>query len=64
MRHTEFWDRMDHALGRAYSRTWAEQQVMSRLGDRTVVEALEAGEPPKQIWFAVWERLGLPATER
>lgn len=64
MRHTEFWARMDAALGSAYARSWAEQQVMSSLGGRTVVEALDAGETPKQVWAAVHERLGLPATER
>jgi Protein of unknown function (DUF3046) len=64
MRHTEFWARMEHALGPAYARSWAEQQVMSSLGGRTVVEALEAGEPPRQVWRAVWERLELPASER
>jgi Protein of unknown function (DUF3046) len=64
MRHTEFWARMEQALGRAYARSWAEQQVMSSLGGRTVVEALEAGEPPRQVWRAVWERLELPASER
>ena len=52
------------ALGPAYARTWAEQQVISDLGDRTVTEALDAGEPPKQVWRAVWERLELPAVER
>jgi hypothetical protein len=64
MRHTEFWARMEHALGPAYARSWAEQQVMSSLGGRTVTEALDAGEPPKQVWRAVWERLELPASER
>ncbi len=64
MRHTEFWDRMEHALGPAYARTWAEQQVMGDLGHRTVAEALDAGEPPKAVWRAVWERLDLPASER
>jgi len=64
MRHTEFWARMEQALGRAYARSWAEQQVMSSLGGRTVIEALEAGEPPRQVWRAVWERLELPASER
>jgi hypothetical protein len=64
MRHTEFWARMDHALGSAYARTWAEQQVMGSLGGRTVLEALDAGEPPKRVWLAVWERLGLPPSER
>jgi hypothetical protein len=64
MRHTEFWARMEHALGPAYARTWAEQQVLANLGHRTVTEALEAGDPPKQVWRAVWERLELPASEK
>jgi len=64
MRHTEFWARMDHALGAAYARTWAEQQVISTLGHRTVSEALEAGEIPKKVWLAVWERLELPPSQR
>jgi hypothetical protein len=55
---------MEQALGRAYARSWAEQQVLETLGGRTVVEALEAGESPKQVWRAVWERLELPATQR
>lgn len=64
MRHTEFWARMEHALGTPYARTWAQQQVISDLGGRTVTEALDAGEPPKQVWRAVWERLELPASEK
>jgi len=64
MRHTEFWARMEQSLGRAYARSWAEQQVLSSLGGRTVVEALEAGETPKRVWRAVWERLELPASQR
>ena len=64
MRHTEFWARMEDALGRGYARSWADQQVISDLGHRTVSEALEAGEPPKQVWRVVWERLGLPASEK
>ena len=64
MRHTEFWARMEHALGSAYARTWADQQVLASLGHRTVTEALDAGEAPKQVWRAVWERLDLPPSER
>jgi hypothetical protein len=55
---------MEHALGAAYARTWAQQQVMADLGGRTVTEALDAGEPPKRVWVAVWQRLGLPASEK
>ncbi len=64
VRHTEFWERLEAALGRAYARSWAGQYVMSDLGDRTAAEALEAGVPPKQVWAAVWRALELPAKDR
>ncbi len=64
MKHTEFWVRMDSALGENYSRFWAEQQVIADLGSRTVIEALDAGEAPKTVWRAVWRVLGLPARDR
>lgn len=64
MRHTEFWARMDRALGPSYSRTWAEQFVMAGLDNRTVVEAFEAGETPKHVWREVWEVLELPDSQR
>lgn len=64
MRHTEFWERMNAALGPAYAKSWANNYVLADLGGRTVVEALAAGEPPKQVWRAVWTVLELPARER
>jgi len=64
MRHTEFWARMEQALGPAYAHTWADQQVMAELGHRTVREALAQGEPPKQVWRVVWSRLDLPPSEQ
>jgi hypothetical protein len=64
MRHTEFWARMDHALGPAYSRSWADMFVIGELGGRTASQALAAGVPPKEVWRAVWRVLELPASER
>lgn len=64
MRHTEFWARMEHALGSGYARTWSREHVLADLGGRTVSEALDAGESPKTVWLAVWRALGLPASER
>jgi hypothetical protein len=55
---------MDLALGPAYSRTWADTHVLAALGGRTVLEALDAGEPTKSVWRAVWAELGLPARDR
>jgi hypothetical protein len=64
MRHTEFWARMEAALGEAYARAWAEQFVMGELGGRTASQALAAGVPVKEVWAAVWRALELPASER
>jgi hypothetical protein len=64
MRHTEFWARLDDALGKAYSRSWAETFVIGDLGGRTVSEALAAGVPPKEVWAAVWRVLELPPSKR
>ncbi len=64
VRHTEFWSRMEDALGSAYSESWARQFVMSELGGRTAQDALDAGVPPKQVWAAVWRALDLPASQK
>ena len=56
---------MEQALGSpAYSRHWAEHQVIGALGGRTVQEALARGESPKDVWRAVRETLELPLSER
>ena len=55
---------MESALGEAYARVWAETQVIGGLGSRTVVEALDAGAAPKEVWREVWQVLELPASER
>jgi hypothetical protein len=64
MRHTEFWSRMELALGASYANVWAQQQVLTELDGRTVTQALEAGEPPKRVWRVVAETLSLPESQR
>ena len=64
MRLTEFWSRMEDALGSAYSGVWASQHVIAELDGRTVDQALAAGEQPKYVWRAVHETLGLPSHQR
>jgi len=64
VRHTEFWTRMEAALGPTYARSWAERFVIADLGGRTAEEALAAGISPKEVWRAVHAVLNLPARER
>ena len=64
VRYTEFWSRMDDALGPAYAPTWATQFVMAELGGRTAQQALDDGVAPKEVWRAVWRALELPDRDR
>ena len=64
VRHTEFWARMEAALGDAYYRSWADSFVMAELGGRTASQAIEAGISPKEVWAAVWRALELPGRDR
>jgi Protein of unknown function (DUF3046) len=64
VRHTEFWARIEAALGAGYARHWASQTVIAELGGRTPTEALDAGVTPKEVWAAVWRTLELPPVDR
>lgn len=64
VRMTEFWARMESALGASYARYWADTYVLSSLGGCTANEALAQGASPKAVWRAVWEALELPPRDR
>jgi len=64
MRLTEFWDRMEAALGPAYARSWAHSYVIAGLDGRTVDEALAQGESAKAVWAEVWKALDLPLRDK
>jgi hypothetical protein len=55
---------MEAALGPTYARSWAKQQVLSGLGERTVEQALAEGWDAKRVWREVWKALELPARDR
>ncbi len=64
MTYTEFWSRLEQALGPVYYRVWADQHVVGELGERTPRQALDDGEDPQRVWRAVWRVLDLPDRER
>ncbi len=61
---TDFWERMDIALGADYAASWAHDQVISSLRGRTVEQALVEGEDAKLVWRAVHAELNLPTSTR
>ncbi|WP_189133062.1 DUF3046 domain-containing protein [Wenjunlia tyrosinilytica] len=64
MRLTEFWRRMRAHFGEAYADSFARDHVMSQLGGRTVMEALDAGWDAKDVWRAVCAAMDVPASKR
>ncbi len=55
---------MRHHLGEGYAESWAHDTVIAGLGNRTVDQALAAGEHAKDVWRAVVVALELPPSER
>jgi hypothetical protein len=63
MRLTDFWERMGLVFG-PHAESLAEYHVFRQLGNRTVRQALAAGEPTRDVWRAVCEGLEVPAHQR
>jgi hypothetical protein len=64
VRLREFWTLMEEEFGEAYAPSLARAHVLRRLDGRTVLEALEAGVPPREVWLAVCEDMDVPEERR
>jgi hypothetical protein len=64
VRLTEFWERMETRFGKPYADSVARDQMIGRLGNRTVHQALAAGESAKDVWRAVCEHFEIPVKDR
>ena len=59
MRLSDFWERMSAEFG-PQAEPLAAWHVFATLGNRTVQQALAAGEPTLQVWRAVCEEMRIP----
>ena len=64
MRQSQFWTLIDEEFGPAQGRTLVRDHVLTSLGQRTAAQALDAGEPLRQVWLALCEDLGVPPERR
>jgi hypothetical protein len=64
MRHSEFWESMDHAFGPAYAKSLASDLVIGALGSRSAAEALDAGVDPRQVWDALCDAMEVDESVR
>src|SRR5450756_1702493 len=64
MRMSDFWRLMDDEFGAAYARSLARDHVLGALGNRTPLEALEAGVKPREAWLALCVDMDVPVERR
>jgi hypothetical protein len=50
---TDLWHRLEATFGSSYAESVAHDQVLARLGGRTINQALAAGEEAADVWRAV-----------
>lgn len=64
MRLSRFWTLLNDEFGEAYAGTLARDHVIGALGNRTVLQALEDGEQPREVWLALCDDMGVPEGRR
>lgn len=64
MRLSQFWILMNDEFGESYATSLASRHLLHALGDRTVNEALEAGESPRTVWLALCDDMAVPESRR
>lgn len=64
MRLSHFWDLMNDEFGEGYAGSLARHQVLGVVGDRTALEALEAGVSPRAVWLALCDAMDVPESRR
>ncbi|GAA4183459.1 DUF3046 domain-containing protein [Gryllotalpicola kribbensis] len=64
MRLSEFNRAVENEFGAAYGGQLVRELVIVELGSRTVEQALAAGVPPRDAWFALCEAMDVPMARR
>lgn len=64
MRLSEFWALMEQEFGGPYGRSIASGHAIHAMEDQTAVDAIDAGEPVRQVWLALCDDLQIPEERR
>ncbi|MCV2393468.1 DUF3046 domain-containing protein [Actinotalea sp. M2MS4P-6] len=64
MKYSEFWDAVVDLFGDRMGRVLVDEQVLSGLDDRTAAQALEAGEEPRAVLWALCDAMDVPEARR
>jgi hypothetical protein len=55
---------MNDEFGQGYASSLARDHVLGALGNRTALEALDAGVPPRDVWDALCEDMDVEPAHR
>jgi hypothetical protein len=64
MRHSRFWALAEDEFGAAYAHMLVASTHLAALGGRTAGEALDAGDPPREVWLALCDAMDVPEERR
>ena len=64
MRLSRFWVLAVSVWGAAYAHSRAGTTPWAALGGPTAQEALDAGVPPRDVWFALCDAMDVPENRR
>ncbi|NKE09714.1 MULTISPECIES: DUF3046 domain-containing protein [Kocuria] len=60
MRLSRFYQMLEHEFGAGQGRMLVQDTVLGELGHRTPEQALNQGEDPKTVWFALCKNQDVP----
>jgi hypothetical protein len=61
---SDFWILVDGEFGPVHGRMLVREHVLGALGHRTPQQALDAGEDPRVVWFALCDDTDVPEDRR
>lgn len=64
MRHSEFWALCSEVFGVDYAPTLARELALDAFDSLSPIQALEAGEQPRDVWHAMCDQMSIPPDER
>lgn len=64
MREREFWQLLEEVFGRVYGRSLSRDLALTKLDNRTVVQALDDGVEPRIVWNILCDQMDIPDSKR
>lgn len=64
MRRSEFWRAISDEFGESYGAVLVADLSLGTMGGRTAQQAIENGDPPRDVWLALCDAMEVPLARR